>query len=114
MQKKKNTFRDKIISDLQAQVKHLKAIILEQRNTVNDKRILLDFNSRVESLARRNIKFIVVAEDEPYYIHVYQLIREQAIKRGKWTSEDESRFDTSVLKVSRRDVVIQILPRKFA
>ena len=33
--------------------------------------------------------FVVVAFDEPYFLKVYAMIREQELEIGRWTEEDE-------------------------
>ena len=44
---------------------------------------------RVFKLMDKGKYFVVVAFDEPYFLKVYSMIREQEKKIGRWNEEDE-------------------------
>ena len=50
-------------------------------------RALLD--CRAGKLLRKGKFFLVVANDEPYFTHVYTLIRDNEKRHGRWTDADE-------------------------
>jgi len=50
---------------------------------------LRDLYPRVFKLMDKGKYFVVVAFDEPYFLKVYSMIREQEMKIGRWTDEDE-------------------------
>ena len=50
---------------------------------------LRDLYPRVFKLMDKGKYFVVVAFDEPYFLKVYAMIREQEMKIGRWTEEDE-------------------------
>ena len=50
---------------------------------------LRDLYPRVFKLMDKGKYFVVVAFDEPYFLSVYSMIREQEIKIGRWNEEDE-------------------------
>lgn|SRR5574341_1082143 len=47
------------------------------------------FHPRAVKMLRKQKPFVVVACDEPYFMKVYSLIRENEIKNGRWSEEDE-------------------------
>ena len=47
------------------------------------------FHPRAMKLLRKKKNFIVVAEDEPYFIQAYNMIRDHEIQKGTWSDEDE-------------------------
>jgi hypothetical protein len=62
----------------------------------NDKQLLENLVDKLQQLHPRAMKlmrkkknFIVIAEDEPYFVRAYGLLREHEIKKGTWTREDE-------------------------
>lgn len=50
---------------------------------------LESFHPRAMKLMRNGKGFVVVAEDEPYFIQVYGMIRCHELEIGRWTDEDE-------------------------
>lgn len=52
----------------------------------------LDFHPRAAKLMRKRKNFVVVAEDEPYFVLVYELIRMFERQKKTWTANDESLF----------------------
>jgi hypothetical protein len=48
--------------------------------------------TRAGKLLLKGKPFIVVAIDEPYYAHVYRLIRKHETHKGTWTEEDEVEY----------------------
>ena len=51
---------------------------------------LENFHPRAIKLMRKRKPFLVVACDEPYYLAVYDMIRQWEMAKGTWTKEDES------------------------
>lgn len=49
-------------------------------------------NCRAGKLLLKGKPFVVVANDEPYYTGVYELIREAEKAKGRWTDECEEAF----------------------
>ena len=47
---------------------------------------------RAMKLMTENKPFLVVAEDESYYMRVYNLIRDSEIAKETWTLEDEKHY----------------------
>jgi len=47
------------------------------------------FHPRAMKLMRKRKNFLVIAEDEPYFLDVYREIRKHEQKSGRWTEEDE-------------------------
>lgn len=56
----------------------------------------LDFHQRAAKLMLKRKKFIVVAEDEPYFIAVYNRIREHEISKRTWTNDDEKTYQKAL------------------
>jgi hypothetical protein len=52
--------------------------------------------SRAGKLLLRGQPFVCVADDEPYYMDVYRMIRMNARLRGKWSQECERRFRSAI------------------
>lgn len=50
------------------------------------------FNPRAMKLMEKKKAFVVVAYDEPYLKEVYDLIRYNEMKEGRWTLDDESNY----------------------
>ena len=46
-------------------------------------------------LLRRGENFVVVAEHEPYFMQVYDLIRQNEKSKGTWTDEDEYLYQSA-------------------
>ncbi len=57
------------------------------------------FHPRAVKLLRKQKNFLVVAEDEPYFLAVYAVIRVNEKKNGRWTKEDERIFQEAVKRV---------------
>lgn len=60
-----------------------------QSDTVED---FEQFHPRAVKLLRKRKNFLVVAEDEYYYMLVYALIREHERARFRWTEQDELNY----------------------
>lgn len=56
----------------------------------------LDFHPRAMKLIGKRKAFVVVAVDEPYFIDVYQTIRANELKSGRWTDEDERQYQNTL------------------
>ena len=50
------------------------------------------FHPRAIKLIKRRKNFLVVSEDEPYFLAVYTKIRDHETNNGTWTEEDEAKF----------------------
>lgn len=90
----------------QTLVETIKLESADRKERIKDLLELLQFNPRVKRLCSKGIQFVVVAEDEPYYIAVYQLIREQARKKGTWSHYDEDCFKAAVIKFADNPIVL--------
>lgn len=64
------------INNFQAQLKAAEALL----------------NTRAGKLLRKSKTFVVVAVDEPYFLHVYDLIRAHETKHGRWTDECQKAY----------------------
>lgn len=53
---------------------------------------IFSFHPRAMKLIEKRKPFLVVAEDEPYYLKVYEMIRDEESGKGTWTHEDETRY----------------------
>jgi hypothetical protein len=51
-----------------------------------------DFHPRAMKLIGKRKNFIVIAEDEPYFVDAYMEIRKHEKAKGRWTTEDERRY----------------------
>jgi hypothetical protein len=54
------------------------------------------------NIIRREEDFLVVGENEPFYLETYDLIRKCRMDQGYWTFEDEIKYRTSITKIERR------------
>jgi len=50
-------------------------------------------SGRAGKLLKKGKFFLVVACDEPYFNEVYDMIRANGIKIGRWTEEDEEQYE---------------------
>lgn len=50
------------------------------------------FHPRAMKLIRKKKPFLVVAHDEPYFMHVYGIIRTHEMMSGRWNGEDEKQY----------------------
>ena len=64
-----------------------KAVLVEQLRLANE---LL--SGRAGKLLRKGKQFIVIADDEPYYLAAYDLICAHESRKGTWTDEDDERM----------------------
>lgn len=55
-----------------------------------------EFHPRAAKLAHKRKQFIVIAVDEPYFKQAYELIREHELEIGRWSLEDETRYQEAV------------------
>jgi hypothetical protein len=89
-----------VIVDLQKQLQvacHVKAddkvsFDYHVLSELQDKRDTLDFHPRAAKLMRKRKNFIVIAEDEPYFVDAYMEIRKHEKAKGTWTDEDEKQY----------------------
>jgi hypothetical protein len=51
------------------------------------------FHPRACKLLRKRKNFIVIAEDEDYFMAAYSMIRTSEMEKGHWTRDDEFAFD---------------------
>lgn len=52
----------------------------------------VNFHPRAWKLMEKKKNFVVVAEDEPYYMEVYTIIRTNETAKGRWTAFDEQLY----------------------
>lgn len=55
-------------------------------------------NARALKLMDEHKDFIVISEDEPYYLEVYDRIREIETLKGSWSATDEREYQAAVVK----------------
>jgi hypothetical protein len=55
-------------------------------------RLLKERNPRAFKLMERGQGFLVVADDEPYFMQVYFMIRHHQLDKGSWTANDEMAY----------------------
>ena len=80
-------FKDKLI------VAGLLNDITKERNKLRDENERLRSQyPRVFKLMDNGKYFVVVAFDEPYFLKVYSMIRDQEKKIGRWNQEDEESY----------------------
>lgn len=72
-------------------LQELNDALLELESTTN-------FHPRAWKLMEKKKNFVVVAEDEPYYLEVYTIIRTHESARGRWTSFDEQLYQKDLRK----------------
>ena len=60
-----------------------------------------DFHPRAVKLMRKRKNFLVVAEDEPYFMQVYTLIMNNEVRNGTWSEDDERIFHSAQHSVQR-------------
>jgi len=51
-----------------------------------------NFHPRAMKLLRKRKNFLVIAEDEPYFLDVYREIRKHEKESGRWTEDDEKYY----------------------
>lgn len=76
----------------------LNDIIASLEKAVTERQSILDFHPRAAKLMRKRKNFVVVAEDERYFVQVYNSIRDSERARGRWTEEDERVYQESVMR----------------
>ncbi len=54
------------------------------------------FHPRAAKLAHKRKQFIVIAVDEPYFRQAFDLIRTRELEIGRWTDEDELRYQEAI------------------
>lgn len=57
-----------------------------------------NFHARAMKLLRKHKNFLVVAEDEPYYMEVYDLIRANEEEKDTWSEADEHFYQNALLE----------------
>ena len=60
-----------------------------------------EFHPRAVKLMRKRKNFLVVAEDEPYFMQVYRLIRKNEKANGTWSDEDERIYQSAQQSMKR-------------
>lgn len=74
---------------------------MNELNMTNHEKILYDmeqFHPRAMKLLRKQKNFIVIADDEPYFREAYAMIRDNEIKIGRWSAEDEQAYQNALKK----------------
>jgi hypothetical protein len=61
----------------------------------------LAFHPRAAKLIHKRKNFVLVAEDEPYFMDVYTLIKLHELYKGTWTVEDERLYQEALAKSNR-------------
>ena len=59
------------------------------------------FHPRAVKLLRKQKNFIAIAEDKPYFMEAYRMIRSHEIMKRTWTEEDERIFQSAQQGVQR-------------
>lgn len=59
---------------------------------------------RAMKLLKKQKPFLVVANDEPYYRQVYDLIRDQEMQNGTWTTSDEWHYEDALAALAKNGV----------
>lgn len=72
--------------------------ILSNLDFIDD---LENFHFRAMKLMKKHKNFLVVAEDEPYFIEVYELIKKNEMEKGRWTVGDDKLFWDAYTKKNR-------------
>jgi hypothetical protein len=57
---------------------------------------LTEFHPRALKLMRKRKNFLVVAEDESYFLYVYNIIRDSEKQKNTWTKEDEAKYRNAI------------------
>lgn len=83
------------IDDLIAESARLR----EELNKPTD--IDFDFNPRATKLIAAQKPFLVVSEDEPYYMTMYNVIRLHEIRKGQWTEADELQWKEAYKRITK-------------
>jgi len=91
------------LAELEKQIVLDKAVIIQQKEDKINLRAALDeakaweeFHPRAVKLLRKRKNFVVVAEDEPYLVQIYDIIREHEKESGRWTADDETYYQQAV------------------
>lgn len=91
------TDAEKKFKDALREIEHLKNVrdAMLKRAKFAEKEIngFEDFHPRAVKLLRKRKNFLVIADDEPYFTLVYSLIRSSERLAGRWTDEDEKRYE---------------------
>lgn len=75
------------VNELAAEVEHLRKLIDDS----------FAFHPRAMKLIRKRKNFIVIAEDEPYFMVAYTMIRANEKENGRWTMEDEEAYQSFII-----------------
>ena len=59
------------------------------------------FHPRAMKLIRKKKNFLVVAEDEPYFMDVYAEICDAERSKGRWTEIDEQNYQDALIRRSQ-------------
>jgi hypothetical protein len=54
-----------------------------------------EFHPRAMKLIRKRKNFLAVADDEPYFMAVYYMLRGVEQQFGRWTDDDEAKFQAA-------------------
>jgi len=79
--------------DCGTRLRNLASVLHERKEALEGKRRLgALLNCRAGKLLKKGKAFVVVACDEPYYNHVYEIIRRFERQKERWTDGDEVAF----------------------
>lgn len=71
----------------------IEKLVAEIQNT-------LSFHPRAIKLMEKRKPFVVVAEDEPYYLRVFAMIRAHERHKGTWSVIDEQRYQEARIRIT--------------
>jgi len=60
-----------------------------------------EFHPRAWKLMQKQKQFVVVAEDEPYYLEVYATIRKHELEIKRWSSQDEIIYQAEIERIEK-------------
>lgn len=69
---------------------------MEENSASTQLRQLASFHPRAMKLMNKRKAFLVVANDEPYYREVYELIRNEETRVGRWDLDDEAKYQAEI------------------
>jgi hypothetical protein len=86
-------YRNELLDEKHAEIVKLRAEV-ERLREAND------FHPRAAKLMAKRKNFVVVAVDESYFYSVYFMIRDNEVKKGTWTEDDERRYLAAIEEYS--------------
>jgi hypothetical protein len=72
----------------------------DARTELEEIRANVLFHPRAWKLMSKKKNFIVIADDEPYFMKAYAWIRVNELSRGTWTTIDEDHYQEAKIGVS--------------